>query len=77
MNSRRDFGVIVSTVIIIYGCFIYLLLSLVNIKVENILLVSILTACCIISYDFAYQMCDALYDLHLKIKEKNKNLYIS
>lgn len=75
MYYEENFGitVITSFVIICYGFIIYLLLSIINIKVENILYVSILTAFCIILYDLSYRFCDEMYDLHLKQKfEKNK-----
>ncbi len=75
MCYEKNFGFIVSSIIIIYGCIIYLLLFLVNIKVENILIISITTSCCIITYELTYQFCNNLYVIHLKIKEKNKILY--
>jgi hypothetical protein len=64
-----DIGIIVSTVIILYGSMIYLLLSLINIKVENIILVSVVTSCCIITYDVTYKFCNVVYDLHIRGKK--------
>lgn len=71
---NEDFGVtiIVSSVILLYGTFIYLMLYVVNVNVENILLISILTSSCIISYDFTYRLCDVLYELYLKKQHQNK-----
>lgn len=73
MNHEEDFGitVITSFVIICYGFIIYLLLSTINIHVENILYISILTSVCIIIYDLSYRFCDKMYTLHLKRKNKN------
>ncbi len=75
MYYEEDFGItfITSFVIICYGFLIYLLLSTINIRVENILYISILTSFCIILYDLSYRFCDEMYYLHLKQKnEKNK-----
>lgn len=73
MNHEEDFGItfITSFVIICYGFIIYLLLSTINIHVENILYISILTSFCIIIYDLSYRFCDKMYTLHLKRKNKN------
>jgi hypothetical protein len=68
MYYKEDFGIsfIASSIIICYGSIIYGLLSIVNIKVENILLVSMITSFCIILYDISYRFCDEMFYLHLK-----------
>ncbi len=74
MYHEREFDITVisSFVILFYGLFIYLLLALVNISVQSILLVSILTSCCIISYDITTRFCDVMFYLHLKERDVRK-----
>ncbi len=66
----EDIGILVSSVIILYGSMIYILLSFVDINVENILLVSIVSAWCIITYELSYKYCNMMYEL---LREKSEN----
>jgi hypothetical protein len=70
----EDIGILVSSVIILYGSMIYILLSFVDINIENILLVSIVTAWCIITYELSYKFCNVMYELLRERKmKKNEN----
>ncbi len=77
LNDDFNSTILISSVILLYGSFIYILLSFVNIYVENIVLISILVSSCILSYDFTFRLCDLVYAVHLKNKNanqlKNKN----
>ncbi len=76
MSYEKEYGIsfVVSFVIVCYGTFIYLLLDFVNI--ENIVLATILISSFILTYETTSLCCDALYDLHLKIKEKKREKVI-
>jgi hypothetical protein len=74
-EHNDDFGItfIASSVIICYGTFIYLLLSIVNINAENIILASILISSCIVTYDLTIRFCDIMFEL-LKKKKYVKDI---
>jgi hypothetical protein len=80
-NEVKDdfkFTILVSSVVLLYGIVIYIVLSIMNIYAENIILISILVSSCILTYDFTIRFCDLVYATHLKNKNanhlKNKNL---
>ncbi len=78
-DDSFNFTVLVSLVILLYGIVIYIVLSFIDIYVENIVLISILVSSCILTYDFTNRFCNLLYLILLKNKNENylkNNSYI-